>query len=501
MMYGGRAVDETLFGGGQRNKTSGRRATHDVSIVGKDTVQVRKKFDPRAGAVKASDAVVIAASDLERLRANATLLSKEQEREQKRRQEEAYAERMEKSAARKEKIRIMEEERKKNALLRESGGKEARGQTSSVHARAQQMLDEDMDDVKHMNQMMLYSKVVTIRDAQVQEKRMVQGEKEEEERQLDSMMEIERLKALQMYEQREKERLESQRSGAKVIIEQIKDRQAQRMREEEQRDQERAFILKQIEALKAEEVEQQRQKHLAAERLMKEVNETNSAAMKIKEDKMLAEKIEEQKIIEYQENRAARERELEEEKQRLAAEKERETAKLRAMQEKAQDKAAEMDALRAKRASEAAERAAREKERKERIRHEEMNNELSVARQRQQAEKERRLAEQAKFERDEFERIIEVQQQQESAERQRQSEEKSMRVQHAQELRHQIGAREEKAYQERRDYLEEGNKVRADIGSERRKLEKIKARKIQQLQASGVPEKYWSELARKKISI
>lgn len=34
------------------------------------------------------------------------------------------------------------------------------------------MLDEDMDDVKHMNQMMLYSKIVTIRDAQIQEKRL-----------------------------------------------------------------------------------------------------------------------------------------------------------------------------------------------------------------------------------------------------------------------------------------------------------------------------------------
>ena len=40
--------------------------------------------------------------------------------------------------------------------------------------RMQDKLDEEMDDVKHMNQMMLYSKVVTIRDAQVQEKRTVQ---------------------------------------------------------------------------------------------------------------------------------------------------------------------------------------------------------------------------------------------------------------------------------------------------------------------------------------
>merc|ERR1712185_213753 len=185
-----------------------------------------------------------------------------------------------------------EEERKKNVLLAESD-KGGQAQKNSVLERAKQMLDEDMDDVKHMNQMMLYSKIVTIRDAQIQEKRSVQAEKEEEERQLDMMMEIERLKALQMYEEREKSRLEDQRRGATVIIEQIKDRQSQRMREEESRDQERAFILKQIESLKAEEVEQQKQK-----------------------------KMEEQKIIEYQEGKEQRERELEAEKERLAAEKE-----------------------------------------------------------------------------------------------------------------------------------------------------------------------------------
>lgn len=199
--------------------------------------------------------------------------------------------------------------------------KEGRAQKNSVLERAKRMLDENMDDVKHMNQMMLYSKVVTIRDAQIQEKRQVQAEKEEEERCLDCMMEIERLKALKMYEEREKERLQDQRRGAKVIIEQIKDRQAQRMREEESRDQERAFILKQIESLKAEEVEQQRQKQLAAARLMLEVTQTNTAAMKIKEDKMIGEKLEEQKIIEYQENKHAREAELEAEKARAKGEK------------------------------------------------------------------------------------------------------------------------------------------------------------------------------------
>merc|ERR1711937_1082707 len=303
------------------------------------------------------------------------------------------------------------------------------------------------------------------------------------------------------YEEREKARIDDQRRGASVIIEQIKDRQSQRMREEEQRDQERAFILRQIDALKQEEVEQQKAKKIAAHRLMEEVNTANAAAMKIKEEKMLAEKLEDQKILEYQRQKEIRERELEEEKARLAAEKEKETAKLRAMQEKAQDKAAEMDALRAKRAVEAAERVARQKEQQEKQRLEAINAELMEARKQQKAEKERRLAEQAKFERDEFERIIVVQMQQEDAEKQRQAEEKGMRKAHVEELRSQIAAREEKALQERRDFLEEGNVIRAQISSERKKLEKIKSRKIEELKKVGVPEKYWAELARKKISI
>merc|ERR1719272_1886318 len=348
---------------------------------------------------------------------------------------------------------------------------------------------------------MLYSKIVTIRDAQIQEKRSVQAEREEEERQLDMMMEIERLKALQMYEEREKTRLEDQRRGASVIIEQIKDRQAQRMREEESRDQERSFILKQIEALKGEEVETQKGKKVAAAKLMDEVNIANAASMKIKEQKKADENLEEEKIIQYQKNRERKEREQEEEKTRIAAEKELETAKLRARQEKAQDKASEMDALRAKRAMEAAERSAREKEKMEHDRLEAINQELNEARKQQQQEKERRLGEQAKFERDEFERIIEVQMQQEEAERTRQVEEKSMLNKHSKELRTQINHREEKALQERRDFLEEGNIVRASIGSERRKLEKIKNRKIDELKKTGVPDKYWSELAKKKISI
>ena len=100
-------------------------------------------------------------------------------------------------------------------------------------------MDEEMDDVKHMNQMVLYSKVVTIRDKQLLENKRLESEWIEEQKKLDLMMEIERLKVLQEEEEREVRKHEARKQGAKVIIDQIQDRTLQRMKEQEVRDKER----------------------------------------------------------------------------------------------------------------------------------------------------------------------------------------------------------------------------------------------------------------------
>merc|ERR1719238_2046024 len=105
-------------------------------ITGKDTVRVRNKMVRSAREGAASEkAVIIPASELNRLRDNATLLSKADLEENKRRAEEAYNERMKKSQARKEKMLQMEEERKKNELLTNKD-KDGTGQKNSVLERA-----------------------------------------------------------------------------------------------------------------------------------------------------------------------------------------------------------------------------------------------------------------------------------------------------------------------------------------------------------------------------
>ncbi len=61
-------------------------------------------------------------------------------------------------------------------------------------------------------------------------------EEEEEERALDLQMEIDRLKALEAYEERERQRTAESRVGAQILNEQIVERKRERVHQEELRD-------------------------------------------------------------------------------------------------------------------------------------------------------------------------------------------------------------------------------------------------------------------------
>jgi hypothetical protein len=86
--------------------------------------------------------------------------------------------------------------------------------------------------------MTLYAKVVTVRDKQLQENKYLEADWVNEQKRLDLMMEIERLKALKAEDERERLRVEAQRRGAAVIIEQIKEREVVRVKEREQLERE-----------------------------------------------------------------------------------------------------------------------------------------------------------------------------------------------------------------------------------------------------------------------
>ena len=468
-------------------------------VVGKDTIIVRDRMNAdESSHQSASDGLVLASSDLNRLRECASKSEKEIHLERRRAAQAEYEERQSISHERKVRMVALEEERRRNTPLTESERVEE-AQKTSLLARAKQALDETREEVQHMNRIVMKSKVAAIRDAQLQERDYLRAERAELERQVDLMMEADRLRALEAEEVKELQRQQNLKQAACVIKDQIAARENQRLREEELRARERNFVLKQIEALKLEEVEQIKNRKEAASRLMDEVNRVNATASAVKEEAILQSKLEDQKIAQYRKNREEAERNKEAQAKAERDLKEAEVARLRASQERAQDKRGELDALRAKRAIEAGERAAREKAAREAQRIASINAELSEARRLQKEEKERMLTEQAVMEKNEFDRALTAQKQQEAADRQRAEDHARSIESFSNELRAQIMAREEKALQERRDQLEEGNVIRAQTINEQSKFEKIRQRKLDDLKRAGVPDKYCSELAKRQV--
>lgn len=92
-------------------------------------------------------------------------------------------------------------------------------------------------------QLILNAKCHAIRDAQLIEKVEIKKEQLEEEKRLDEMMEVERLKALNEYEEREKVAHFERLKGAKVIQQQITDNEQSRLLEDERKDQETKVFI------------------------------------------------------------------------------------------------------------------------------------------------------------------------------------------------------------------------------------------------------------------
>jgi hypothetical protein len=477
-------VDETLFA--SQTKGRPRSQTMGASYVSKDMMS------------SIANSLVVGQSEFDRLKDASIVRTHEMEQQAAAHARAAQDQKFAVAKARKDKILAMEVERKKKEAKSDLEI-EAIEKEKHQLSRADFLVDEQRDDVKKMNQYVKYAKCAAIRDAQLEEKKSLQRQNEEEEMYLDSQMEEERIKAVELYEQREQQRHVDRVHGKEVICEQIAGRERERLVQQGVLEQERDAMLRQLERLKEEDLLKQEMKKEAAKKLMEEVAESNSQMTKLKELKRQREREEDARIAQYLKDKARREQEHQEQLDRAAAEKEAECAALRAQQEKETDKKAELDALRAKRAMEQYERDWRQKERAAISKQKRQNQMLSEARTQQKKEKERRLEHVAKSEREEFDRILKVQRDAAAVEAEKERQKEDAKVVWRNDLIQQIDKNASETRQSRLTYLEEGRKLRKEIAKENQHLEKIKDRKLEELGEMGIPDKYLIELARHKI--
>ena len=151
----------------------------------------------------------------------------------------------------------------------------------------------------------------------------------------------------------------------KVLIEQIELREKARVLEAEAREQEANAIKARMDKYKDEDMEIARLRKIEVEKSRKEVLAANEAAIAKKQADREAEKQAVRDILLYQAEQDAKLAAREAEEAAVEAAKKERQKKLLAMQEKSQNKQAELDELRARRAMEEKERIARKKERDE----------------------------------------------------------------------------------------------------------------------------------------
>ena len=444
------------------------------------------------------DTAVLTLTDWERIRRNAFMPSKEEELTSKRIETEQRDAQLAKARALKERL-VSYDKTHNNKYLLSDIERENIERDKAILERAEKILDHNEDAVKQMDKLVLYAKTATIRDRQKEEmKQNIQLYKKKEAKE-DLMMELDRLKELKLQEERETARKIQNREGSLVIIDQIKDRERKMKKYKELIEKERQEMVKHMKEMEEEEKRINEQKRIQNEIIAKEIEQSNIIAAAAKEKKKQEERELDLKILKYNIEKAKKEEAELKEKKRIQEEKEKEVQKLRERQEKAQDKQSELDALRAKRAFEETERQTRIKEKNDLIMKQKKLEELLAANERQKIDKELKLAEQAKQEQEEYEKIVQRQMEEIEQERRIAEERKRMRYEHNFELQKMIKLREEKNKLEQREVLEEGRKIRQKNDGYREKMERIKQEKIKELKALNVQPKYIADLERFKI--
>ncbi|RNF27192.1 flagella associated protein [Trypanosoma conorhini] len=363
--------------------------------------------------------------------------------------------------------------------------------------RAKNLIDEQFEEVRAMNQIVMEAKCLAIRNAQLMEKKRGKEAERKQEEELDQMMVLESKRAQRLYEEREREQVEGRKKNLAVIRAQLEEREIDRIRKLEAHQQEQEAMTRHIERLREEEAAEKLRRQEAARRLMEDAALSNAEQIKLKKRQQELELEEERQVLEYIKAKEERERRFAEEQQRIRDEKEREVARLRAQQQRVQDKQAELDEIRAKRAQEAHARETRRKEKERKENERAILQELARVREQQMEERKRIKAEQHQQELEELEHIVAVQKLALEKDRERKARARHLHEENSLAVLKQIMEVEERRRRERHEHVAEGNNLLMQMRDREAAIEAIRQRKLAELEELGVPEEYTKALTKK----
>ncbi|XP_068172885.1 cilia- and flagella-associated protein 45 isoform X2 [Antennarius striatus] len=501
-------VDETLFGNPKpldrrgnsapkaKNQSQNREEGTTIQLISKDLIRnLRVPFRDPSG-----ESVILPSDKFEQITARSRVLTKEEkeaqkEAHQRKRQEEI-------AAAEERNLQILQADQSGmgNKVLTELE-QEAQHHAQCLVERARAVRAEQEEEIKKLNKLILSAQCQATRDAQILEKKEIQKELSEEEKRLDAMMELERRKALETEEQIHELRKQQRISGMQQIYEQIQKRLEDKNMEEEMKEHEKQRIRDTLEKMNLEDLQALEKKRKEQQLLQVEIMRINAETMQTKEQMREEEKLADLREMEYIRKKMEREAEHEAEQRRIKKEKELEITRMRARQERAKDYKAEQDALRARRHQESADREWRRKEKELAAKKAQDDAMLRAARVEQVHCKEHLLSMEAGREKAEFERVLKVQQEAIMKEKEEEGKQRQKAQRHAEAIRNQVRECELSAIAQRRQTFKEADRLMEEARQRQARLNEIKQKKLRELKATGLSEKYCREVERKTRAV
>ncbi|VVC24428.1 Hypothetical protein CINCED_3A005033 [Cinara cedri] len=385
-----------------------------------------------------------------------------------------------KSAARKQYLQSYDLLRAKGKQLARLDD-EANKKSNYLLARAQQLRQDQEDEIKRCNSLILSTKCHAIRNAQIAEKQLIQKAMKEEERRMEEIMERERMLAAKELEKAsEIERLKKKQQAIEVE-KQIKENEVAREMELARMAEEARIRAEALEKIRQEEAKSYKAKMEKQIQLRQEFMLLNA---QIRDSKKLEEEMNNIEVLQIQEyTRKKNEREIafERELQKQKLLKEKSIAKIQANQLATYETQAAKDELNALRVRDQVEREWRRKEREEAIKRAKDEEELNAARQKQIEDQRRMYAFEIQREKEETEKNAQLNIEHIKKSKEMDNKNKMKIEAYRKNLLKQIDDKEQAKIQERKRSFQEGVKLKQEELARQKTLRDTMYNKIEEL--------------------
>jgi hypothetical protein len=399
-----------------------------------------------------------------------------------------------KANARKERMKQKADEaRRRNDLKSDVEIAEENERKVLLNASEKQRV-ENNDGIKTLMTLGTRAAAFTVREKQIADKEKRETEAREYNERMEAVMELDRLRDLKRRQEIEKDKLAKRLDGATQLKAQMRQRQQERLDAAKEIEMEGEAILVQIRKNKEMEEERMQQKAIMAKEKRLEVKRENDKAIQAKKLIIAREQQEDDRVVEYQRQKAAREAELEAEEDARKAREEAVFFKLLSQQERAMDNRSEMDELRAKRYREALDRKVRAREQAEADKRAATTKMMQESREHQAVMKRQSLAKEAQLAKREYNVTLKKAWDDQERQEREQAAVVNKNQRHLAGLKKQINDNAGSRFVFKKNQQEELRQQKAEFRQELSQLERCRGEIIEKFKKDGIREKYLSEL-------